>query len=216
MLKNIQYNNVDNVNINSCKNVKVKDTLKTIQEDSVNIVGSDSMSKDRLNVKKVQKDQKNKKNRRPLRGRKIIFKKSLNILSGNANGLKNKLLSLENIIIDLKPSIIGIQETHFQKMGQIKVSSLSNYQVYEHVRNDRNGGGLAMCVIKELEPVWIRDGGQDVEALTVCISAGKNLKVRITNAYGPQEYDCIEKKTVFGNILTSKFLLVKIKEMDAL
>ena len=114
-----------------------------------------------------------------MRGRKVITKKSFSIFSGNSNGLKSKLFSLDNIVSDLRPAVIGIQETHFQKNGQIKIPSLKKYQVYEHLRNDKSGGGLALCVINDLDPVWIRNGGNSVEAVTVCVEAGKGTKIRI-------------------------------------
>ena len=112
-MNNFQSNNVDNVGTNFHKIVTSKDTLNSIQEDNVNYV--------KFNVKQhnasfpVKHMKTKNKNRRPLRGRKIFQKKAISIISGNANGLKAKLFSLENIISDLKPSIIGIQETHFKK-----------------------------------------------------------------------------------------------------
>ena len=151
-----------------------------------------------------------------MRGRKVITKKSFSIFSGNSNGLKSKLFSLDNIVSDLRPAVIGIQETHFQKNGQIKIPSLKNYQVYEHLRNDKSGGGLALCVINDLDPVWIRNGGNSVEALTVCVEAGKGIKIRITNAYGPQDYDDIDKKHKFWEYLDLEVLKSKNEGMGCL
>ena len=92
------------------------------------------------------------------------------------------------------PSVFGIQETHMGKAGQIKLNDGGKYQIYEHVRTLNHGGGLALGVLKDLEPVWVRDGGEDVEALTVRVVLGNDIQMRIANAYGPQEYDCNEKK----------------------
>ena len=59
-----------------------------------------------------------------------------------------------------------------------------------------------MCVgvSKELQSVWVRQGEGEVEALTVMVTVS-GLSVRVTNAYGPQEYDSTEKKNQFWQYL---------------
>ena len=87
-----------------------------------------------------------------------------------------------------------------------KTLKLDNYIVYESVRQNRDGGGgLALGVIKELHPAWVRDGG-DVEALSVNISL-KNLQIRCCVAYGCQESDATEKKEAFWKYLDEEVLL---------
>ena len=51
---------------------------------------------------------------------------------------------------------------------------VENYDIFEKVRENRDGGGLALGCVKELKPVWIRDGGESVEALSVDIFVKKN------------------------------------------
>ena len=111
--------------------------------------------------------------------------------------MKQKLQSLENIICDIRPAIIGIQETHMKKIGQIKTPNSKEYQIYEHIRQNKNGGGIALAVIEELEPVWIKDGGDLAEAITIKVALGNTFNIRVTNAYGPQEYDSSDKKQFF-------------------
>ena len=65
------------------------------------------------------------------------------------------------------------------------------------------GFGLAIGILKELNPVWICDGGDNVEALTIKISL-KEMSTRITNAYGPQEYDEQQKKLNFWHYLDNE------------
>ena len=77
--------------------------------------------------------------------------------------------------------------------------------MYEKVRECKSGGGLAIEILKSLNPVWIQDGGADVEVMTVKIQT-KNMQIRITNAYGPQEYDSYDKKTKFWNFLDEEVL----------
>ena len=61
-----------------------------------------------------------------------------------------------------------------------------------------------MGCLKELNPVWVREGSDLVEALSVEIFI-KNMKIRCCVAYGPQENSTFEeKKKHFGIIWTSK------------
>ena len=85
---------------------------------------------------------------------------------------------------------------------------LENYIVYEKIRQDRNGGGLALGCIQDLNPVWVREGEGDIEALSVEISV-KNMKIRCSVAYGFQENEIIEKKNNFWKYLDEEVLNAK-------
>ena len=87
-----------------------------------------------------------------------------------------------------------------RKTGQIKFTGSDSYQIYELVRHNRAGGGLAVGVSKELQSVWVRQGEGEVETLTVMVTVS-GLYVRVTNGYGPQEYDSFEKKNNFWQYL---------------
>ena len=69
---------------------------------------------------------------------------------------------------------------------------------YELLRQNRNGGGLALGCSKD--PVWVREGNDQVEAISVDIFL-KNMKIRCCCAYGPQENDPVEKKLAFWKYL---------------
>ena len=84
-----------------------------------------------------------------------------------------------------------------RKLGQIKYSSSNRYQTYELLRNNKGGGGLALGIIKELKPVWVREGNDEVEAITVQISV-QTMQIRITNEYGPKNYEGKDKNLFFG------------------
>ena len=59
--------------------------------------------------------------------------------------------------------------------GKIK---LDDYVVFEKVRKNRDGGGgLALGCIKEMKPIWVREGEEQVEALSVEIFV-KTMKIR--------------------------------------
>ena len=72
----------------------------------------------------------------------------------------------------------------------------NKYYIYELVRKDRGGGGIAIGVEKDLDPVWINEGKDGVELLTVEISLS-NLNVRCICGYGPQENENVENKNKF-------------------
>ena len=58
---------------------------------------------------------------------------SFKLIGANSNGLDTKTKSLRNIISEIKPSCIMIQETKFIKKGKVK---LEGFQVFELVRHD--------------------------------------------------------------------------------
>ena len=184
-----------------------KQPVQKVDTSSKTVNNVDKVRMNKNNVHKLKN--KKHKNRRPFRGRKKPVNKSFCILSCNANGLKGKLQSFNNIITNKTPGVFAIQETHMLKIGQIKFDGHKEYQIYEQIRSNKNGGGLALGVLKDLEPVWIKDGGDLVEALTVKISLNNSIDVRLTNAYGPQVYDNEDKKTKFWEYLDNEVFKCK-------
>ena len=82
-----------------------------------------------------------------------------------------------------------IEETKAKYSGTFK---LENYHMYELVRKDcdqssyskSSGGGLDLGCHQDLKPVFIRDGGDNIEVLSVNIFPNK-VKIRCCVAYGP-------------------------------
>lgn len=144
-----------------------------------------------------------KQNRRPLRKKSILKSIDFKMFSCNAAGLKNKLLSLSKVINDLNLSVFCIQETHLVKEGCIEFQNGTSFQIFEKLRETRFGGGLAIGARHELHPVWLGDGGCDAEALTIQITI-QEMKIRIVNAYGPQEYDENQRKAKFWKHLDTE------------
>ena len=142
-------------------------------------------------MKKCQRRRKKHKN----------FNKQLRFLGVNAGGLRPKLLTFKKILNELKPSVFLIEETKYKDEGKMKIE---NYLIFELVRKSRDGGGgLALGCLKELNPVWVRDGGSDIEALSVVISVRK-MKIRCCVAYGFQETSKIENKKKFWEYLNEE------------
>ena len=119
----------------------------------------------------------------------------------NAAGLKSKMTSFKKVLNDLKPEVFFIEETKFQDSGRIKIGN--NYHIYELLRQDKKGGGLALGCLKELNPVWVREGNDLIEALSVEISL-KKMRIRCCVAYGPQENSSVMKKEAFWNYLDTE------------
>ena len=118
----------------------------------------------------------------------------------NANGISSKFQSLDHIITELSPSVICLQETKVRTVGKIKSKNSKNYTIFELVRKQSRGGGLAILVKPDLNPLWISEGDDLTEIIVVEVHI-KELAIRIINCYGPQETDSIERKSLFWSRL---------------
>ena len=91
--------------------------------------------------------------------------KSLRFLGVNAAGLRSRLLTFKKVLSELKPSVFFVEETKLKDVGKIK---LNDYIIFEKVRKNRDGGGgLALGCLKELQPIWVKEGGDQVETLSI-------------------------------------------------
>ena len=146
-----------------------------------------------------------KQNKRGRRKNSKIFSKSLRFLGVNAAGIQSKLFSFKKVLNDLKPSVFFIEETKTKHTGRMR---LDDYVIFERIRQNRNGGGIALGCIRDLNPVWVREGDGDIEALSVEITV-KNMKIRCCVAYGFQENENIEKKNNFWKYLDEEVMNAK-------
>ena len=152
------------------------------------------------NKSRIIKTYKTKVRRARRKSLKVI-KKSVRFLGANTAGLKSKLTSFKKVLHDLKPAVFFLEETKYQDSGRIKIGD--NFHIYELIRKDKKGGGLALGCLKNLNPTWVREGDDMVEALSVEIFL-KNMKIRCCVAYGPQENSSTEKKEAFWNYLDTE------------
>ena len=96
-----------------------------------------------------------------------------------------------------------VEETKFKDEGKFKIPG---YSIFELVRKSRDGGGgLALGCDNKLHPVWVREGDDNAEAISVVISV-KEMKIRCCVGYGPQENDLIDRKNAFWNYLDEDVL----------
>ena len=77
------------------------------------------------------------------------FCKTLRFLGVNSAGLGSKMMTFKKVLNDLKPSVFMVEETKFKESGKFKID---NYIIYELTRKSKEGGGLALGVMKELNP----------------------------------------------------------------
>ena len=108
--------------------------------------------------------------------------------------------SFENLLLNENPSIFCLQETKLKRPNKIQTSSARNYTIYELLRKHSGGGGICIGVHKDLQPVWIAQGDDDVECLVVEVWLN-DFPMRIVNGYGPQGSDPIERKRKFWDFL---------------
>ena len=126
--------------------------------------------------------------------------KNLIFAGFNPDGAKGKITTIKRFIRDTKAAVITMQETKCQQSGQI---NFEGFYTYEHLRSKKEGGGVAVSALKVLKPVFISEGGESVEAITIEIHV-KNMAISVTSAYGPQESALIEAKTAFWQHLSEE------------
>ena len=93
------------------------------------------------------------------------------------------MMTFKKILSELKPSVFFLEETKFKNEGKLKIE---NYQVFELIRKEKEGGGLALGCDRRLKPTWVREGNDEIEALSVDIFV-EHMKIRCCVAYGCQE-----------------------------
>ena len=150
---------------------------------------------------------KNKsKNRRSLRKSKNKnkqFEKQVKLVGVNSAGIISKLDSFDYILNKIEPTVFFLQETKSRSHGKIKTENSLNYQIFELLRKDSAGGGLAIGAVHDVEPVWISEGDNEVEILVIQIKI-EDIFVRCVVGYGPQENDSKEKKLKFWSRLSKE------------
>ena len=121
---------------------------------------------------------------------------NLIVVGTNADGLSTKKESLFFLVDKLKPSIICIQKTKFSFYRSL---TIPGYEIFENLLMESMGGGLLTTVHADLNSVPVTKS-DDVELLVVQIEF-KSYKVRVLNAYGPQEDDDFMKTNNFWQSL---------------
>ena len=159
------------------------------------------------------------KNRRGYGRKKVKFacnSQAFTVVGTNAAGLNSKKESLLSLVNTLKPSVLTIQETKCLYYRSIKIPG---YEIIEHLRKDKLGGGLLTAARVELNPHQVA-AYDDAELLVVQVEVNE-LKIRIINGYGPQEDDEDLRIIAFWKALEIEIINAKdehclvIVELDA-
>ena len=77
-------------------------------------------------------DLKTKKNRRSLRKNKTKkYKNKVIFVGANAAGISSKLVSFDDMLETLKPTVFFIEETKLKTGGKIKTKNSKQFQIFE-------------------------------------------------------------------------------------
>ena len=105
--------------------------------------------------------------------------------------------SFSNNLEQVDPAVFILQETKMLKKGNFsKIKGCENYQVFELVRTEGHGGGLAIGIKEDLKPCLVSEGDDDIELLTVQAKL-RNHQINFITGYGPQESEPREKRLEF-------------------
>ena len=104
-----------------------------------------------------------------------------------------------------------LQETKLTVNEVIKCEASKDFQVYYLNRQNRQGGGLAVGIENNIESTLIREGDDNIEALSIQIVL-KQLPVRIIVGYGPQENYNMDKKIQFWNFIEQEINEAELAE----
>ena len=90
-----------------------------------------------------------------------------------------------------------MQETKSAQANQLK---MKDSIIYEKIRSNKEGGGVAIGAKKDLNPVLIAEGEENVEAISIDITLSK-IVISYTSAYGSQQRDSAMNKSKFWDYL---------------
>ena len=86
-----------------------------------------------------------------------------------------------------------VQET---KCDQSNMLEMEGFIIFDKVRVNKGGGGVAVAAKRELNPILVSEAEDDIDAITININT-KNISISCTSAYGPQTSAPVEIKTKF-------------------
>ena len=113
-----------------------------------------------------------------------MFKK-FTLYYNNIRGIKSKLESLKEIIIEKKPHIICLNET---LLGEEEKVEIEDYEImYNSKREGKMGTLIGIHKMLVGKSVILEKISEEYEAFWIQCSNNNNIKMRIGNIYAPQE-----------------------------
>ena len=86
--------------------------------------------------------------------------KSVVFAGVNPAGARSKWPTWQKVIREAGANIWTMQETKCVQKNQLK---MDDFVIYDRVRGDREGGGIAIAAKKDLNPVLFAEGEEDVK-----------------------------------------------------
>ena len=136
----------------------------------------------------------------------------MTLIAINCNGLNSKWQSFNKILHGLHPCAFFLQETKLPQKQLFKLNT-NEYVIFRLERELSGSGGLALGVNQDLNPILIRLGTDQAEAISVKININK-FEVRLVVGYGAQENDR-QAKLHAMNPAERKMLLWDFLELEA-
>ena len=133
------------------------------------------------------------------RPNKKAVTKHITFVGANIAGARSKWKSWRKIIKETNASVFFVQETKCEQINKLK---MEGFTIFDKVRMNKKGGGVAVAAKTDLNPVLVSEAEGDIDAITVDICT-KNINISCTSAYGPQTTANIDAKTNFWNYLSN-------------
>ena len=105
---------------------------------------------------------------------------ALNILQWNCRSIQNKVLQLQHYLSETFPDILCLHETHLHRNINL---DLAGYHIVRKDRADgRNGGGICICVKRNIEfaEILLPNSINKMEFMAIRVS-----NIVILNLYNP-------------------------------
>ena len=87
----------------------------------------------------------------------------------NCAGIKSKLKTFNNVLNIIQPKVWMLQETKLKTNEVLSCEALKYFEVYYRNRQETQGGGIAMGVDKIFKSTLVKEGEEEVEAISVKI-----------------------------------------------
>ena len=115
----------------------------------------------------------------------------------NPAGARSKWPTWKKIIRQSNACLWTLQETKCSQPNKLK---MDDFIIYEKVRNEREGGGVAIGAKIDLNPVLIEEGDDDIVAIYIDIHTSKTTQFPVHLPMGLNHVIAKLKNTSFGNI----------------
>ena len=85
-------------------------------------------------------------------------------VGANVAGAKSKWKSWKKVIKDTKASVFFLQETKCDQANKLK---MEGFIIFDKVRVNKGGGGVAVAARTELNPILVSEADDDIDAITI-------------------------------------------------